>query len=118
MHRARATALPELKAGLSDTYASIRDFAKHVEENPESLSYVSEDGEERRLEGMLVESSSKKSKNPKFHYLMFDDKLVKEFKETEIHLDGTFFTRPKIKGVSQFFTIMATKYNEVSFEIL
>lgn len=115
MQRARSTAIPTLKAGLSDSYNSISDFAKHVAEHPECLSYTAEDGSEIKLEGILIDSSSKKSKKKKLHFLMYDEKLIREFKETEIHLDGTFFTRPKIKGVSQFFTIMATKYNEVIF---
>lgn len=113
MQRARAKALPELKSGLSDSYNSIEKFAKHIKNHPESLSYVGEDGKERRLTGMLIDLSSKNSKKPKHHYLMYDEDLVNEFKETTIHLDGTFFTRPKIKGINQFFTIMATKYNEV-----
>lgn len=117
MHRARSAAVPTLKAGLKDSYSSIKDFAKHVEDNPDCLSYVGEDGERRWLKGTLVDSSSEKSKKPKLHFLMYDEKLVDEFKETEMHLDGTFFTRPKIKGVSQFFTIMATKYNEVIRQI-
>lgn len=113
MQRARSTAGPSLKAGLKSSYNSIKEFADHVKEHPEALSFVGEDKVERRLEGVLITSSTDKRAKKKYHYLMFDEKLFDQFGETTMHVDGTFFVRPKIKGVNQLFTIMATKYNEV-----
>lgn len=113
LNRVKSKAEPTLKTGLEDSYKSIKEFAKHVEENPGCLSYTGDDGIERKLKSKLIQSSSKT-----FHYLIYDDELINQFKETEMHLDGTFFSRTKINRVNQFFSIMATKFNEVSTKVI
>lgn len=108
----RNKAEPTLKQGLKDSYKTIKDFAADVKQNLGCLTYTGKDGKERKLEGVLINSSSNGS-----HYLMYDKDYTEKFDECTTHFDATFFCRVKISDCHQFFTVMANKYNEVSINV-
>lgn len=81
-----------------------------MEENPEELTLAGADGVKNEVKGKLIKSSSKT-----YHYLMYDEELMSEFKDNETYWDGTFDSRPRIKGVGQFFTVMGEKAGVVSY---
>lgn len=109
MQRTKAAARPSTKADLKDSYKNIFEFAKFVEEHPETLTYVDKEKTEKELKGKLIKSSA-----GNYHYMLYDPELIGQFKECETHFDGTFFSCPKIKEVKQTFTIMAKQYNQVT----
>lgn len=109
LQRIRLQKRSNMPATLARSYKSIWHFAQHFESHPEDLSYVGADGLKRSLQGKLIKSSSKT-----YHYLMWDNELMSQFTENETFWDGTFESRPKIKNVGQFFTIMGMKHNTVS----
>lgn len=45
---------------------------------------------------------------------MYDEELMAEFKDNDTFWDGTFDSRPRIKNVGQFFTVMGEKAGVVS----
>lgn len=109
VNRTRDKVEPSLKKGLKDSYKTMKEFTEDVEKNPGCLSYADKKGKERKLEGVLINSSTNGS-----HYLLYDEAYISEFGGCISHFDATFFCRIKIGDCQQFFTIMAKKYNEVS----
>lgn len=110
IQRTKAAQGPSTKANLKDSYKNIFEFAQHVEEHPETLTYTDSNNQEKSLKGKLIKSSA----TGKHHYLLYDPELLDQFEDCETQVDGTFFSCPKIKGVKQMVTIMAKKYNEVT----
>ena len=48
--------------------------------------------------------------------LFFDDTLINKIEDTtEVQIDGTFQTRPRVPGVYQLFTFIAMKSNQVIY---
>lgn len=89
-----------------EEFESIYDLGKRLEADPSALKMDNNE----TLKFKLLTSSSKSH-----HIIFYDEKLLKEFKgETDIQADGTFRIKPAIKGVQQFFTIMARKNGAVS----
>ena len=82
-------------------FESIYEFGKYLEENPEEVKYTDECGEST-ISFKMLKSSSKS-----FHIIFYDKSLLRQCKKTRIYVDGTFYTLPLIKGISQFVTIMA-----------
>lgn len=109
IQRKRAEAKPTAGSKLPRTFKSIWHFAKFIEENPEELVVQAEDGTKHALIAKLIRSSSKT-----YHFLMYDKELLEEFKDNDTFWDGTFDSRPRIKNVNQFFTIMGEKAGVVS----
>lgn len=110
IQREKAKAQPTAGSNLRNTYKSIWHFAKHMEENPEDLTMTGEDGAKIALKGELIKSSSKT-----YHYVMYDPELAEKFTTNETYWDGTFDSRPRIKQVGQFFTVMGMRAGVVSF---
>lgn len=110
LQRVKAAQGPTANAELKDSYKNIFDFAQHVEEHPETLTYTDKNEQNKGLKGKLIKSSA----TGKHHHLLYDPELMDQFEECETHFDGTFFSCPKIKGVKQLVTIMAKKNNEVT----
>lgn len=95
--------------GLKYKYNSLKDFAEHVEKNPETLIYREQD-KEFSVSAYLCSSSKKND-----HLILFDESLVNEFQnKNDMFVDATFRIVPDIKGVTQVLTIMCKKNNTVS----
>lgn len=110
IQRQRSAAKPTAGSKLPNRCKSIWHFARFMEENPQELVYEGKDGVKHELKGKLIKSSSKT-----YHYLMYDEKLMAEFTDNETFWDGTFDSRPRVKNVNQFFTIMGQKAGVVSY---
>lgn len=94
--------------GLKNKYNSLREFADHLEENPEALFYI-EDGNRFSISAKLISSSSKTD-----HLVLMDKDHVEEFQEeNDMFVDATFRIVPDVKGVQQVLTIMCKKNNVV-----
>lgn len=75
--------------------------AKHLNENPKDLVLVSDDGIDHSLKSKLMKLFSHT-----YHYLMYDEELMKKFdEENKTHWNGTFDARPRIKRIEELFTV-------------
>ena len=82
-------------------FKDVYEFGKFLEENPDQVKYTDESGDST-ISFKMIQSSSKS-----FHVILFDKSLLAKCKKSRIYVDGTFDTRPRIKGICQFVTIMA-----------
>lgn len=89
-------------------YRDIEEFGKYLDENPGEVT-TPKDSTEKAIKHRLLQSSSGSN-----HILFWDDRLLEEFTTEELFIDGTFKSRPNIKGVAQLLTILGRKNNVVS----
>ena len=92
-------------------YGSLKDLNDHIVQTPDILHGNSN---MHHLEAALIMSSSKAS-----HFVIYNPELMSAFNNhNDIFIDGTYKTRPKVKGVSQLLTVMAKIYDIVSYNII
>lgn len=103
-----------LRTGVKHKYSSLKEFGEHLKENQDLLTYRDSKNATLSLSSELIRSSTNS-----YHVIFYDTELISEFdQENPIFIDSTFKVRPDIRGVSQFMTIMAKKYNAVSTEVI
>ena len=93
-------------------YVNLQELGKDLQENPSHVSYEKEDGTKASLKSKLVQSSSKH-----YHLIFYDEELLSEFKDESVFIDGTFKSRPNVKGVVQLLTVMGKRHNKVKTPI-
>lgn len=81
-----------------------------VKQNTDSPGDEKAENKRSKLKFKVIASSSQSH-----HVLFYDPELMEQFSDHEIFCDGTFDARPKISNCNQLFTILARKYNVVSF---
>lgn len=92
---------------LQSRYKSIKELGEYLQAHPEELESPRQDGGKFKINGKLIESSSKGHS-----YLLSDEELMSQSTSNETFWDGTFDCRPKIAGAQQVITIMS-KIEEV-----
>lgn len=103
-------------AKMKNYYEDIKSFGEFLELHPEDLNYKSPVEPGSKVEGIksrLIESSSKA-----YHVLFFDEELLINFTIHDVFIDGTFKSRPNIRGVSQLLTIMGKINGEVRYFLI
>lgn len=98
---------------MASKYQNIKSFGEFLEQHPEDLNYKNPekpDSKPEAIKSRLIQSSSKA-----YHVLFFDEDLLKNFTIHDIFIDGTFKSRPNIRGVTQLLTIMGKINGEVRF---
>lgn len=88
-------------------YKDIQEFGRCLDKNPQDLASTS-DPKKQAIKHKLLKSSS-----GSYHVLFWDDELLKRFTTNELFIDGAFKSRPNIRGVQQFLTIIGRKNNVV-----
>lgn len=98
---------------MESKYRDIKSFGEFLEKHPEELNYQNPDKHDSKKEAIksrLIKSSSKA-----YHVLFFDAELLRKFTINDVFIDGTFKSRPNIRGISQLLTIMGKINGEVRY---
>lgn len=106
------------RKGLWKDIISLATFASVLQGNPNALHYETPGGSHSLNHHVITGNATKKNPTNKgVSLLICDDKWVKSLPNiTDIYVDGTFDSIPRMTGAYQLFTVMAKIKNRVSIK--
>lgn len=108
--------------GLEDEprkFKSIKKFTQHLKRKyPAGEIPVKYGDEYIDVKFQEVTSRPTDGSGIRRHVILYNERLLTEFKDHEIFCDATFSAFPKIKKIRQFFTVMGKKLDKVSYNFI
>lgn len=93
----------------NNNFKTLGEFGRYLDSNPESLKYHKKKlnpNTEDFYEGSAIKVKVVKSSSKHEHVIFYDEELLKKFTDNENFIDGTFKSRPNVKGCAQLLTIL------------